>query len=156
MANISVCNSIRVFQIAKSLKVHVFQMESHYYCPKYYSKMRVFGAMHRNGISSENHELLDFWQFGTPYNSYISSSSCSQNFDHCVVHMVSPRSSSDSTRLYLDIFQMCIGHFLLCTLHKPMIGTSWNDANFITADPGRGLLKHKLHTNFQSSTIYSQ
>ena len=31
--------------------------------------------------------------------------------------------SSDSTRLCLDIFQMCIGHFLLCTLHKLMIGT---------------------------------
>ena len=50
-----------------------------------------------------------------------------------VLPLVSLRSSSDSTRLYLDIFQMCIGHFLLCSLHKPMIGTSKNDANFITA-----------------------
>ena len=42
--------------------------------------------------------------------------------------------SSDSTRLCLDIFQMCIGHFLLCTLHKLMIGT--RDSSLIQIQSG--------------------
>ena len=43
--------------------------------------------------------------------------------------------SSDSTRLCLDIFQMCIGHFLLCTLHKLMIGTRDSSLRALATHP---------------------
>ena len=82
--------------------------------------------MQQRGLQNWNLHGLGFIY----YLLMVASPSFEMNW---CTHMVSPRSSSDSTRLYLDIFQMCIGHFLLCSLHKPMIGTSKNDANFITA-----------------------
>ena len=55
--------------------------------------------------------------------------------------------SSDSTRLCLDIFQMCIGHFLLCTLHKLMIGTE----NSYSRDSSRSNLESWSYNRYRAS-----